>query len=53
MGVTGGGLVEQQHSGLLDERAGNGDALLLAPAHHDGAFAHIGLVAGKTSKQCE
>lgn len=40
-----GGLVEEQNPGVADERAGNGDALLLAARKGDAAGANVGVVA--------
>lgn len=46
LGVEGARrLVEEEDLGLADERAGNGDALLLAAGEGDAAGAYVGVVA--------
>ena len=39
------GLVQQEHAGILDDGAGNRDALLLAAAHLRALLADVGVVA--------
>ena len=42
---AGGGLVEDEDGGVLEERAGDADALFFADAEFDAAFADAGIVA--------
>ncbi|CAM5401728.1 hypothetical protein SSTU70S_03671 [Stutzerimonas stutzeri] len=44
---SAGGLVEDQHRGVLEQRAGDGQALALAAGEHHAVLADLGVDLGQ------